>query len=72
MPLLPWFRPESGESGNPHIHGLVYVADNPNFEAVVKDEAAKAELPEGVGGIDGDEEATTLRRIAYPDIGGIS
>ena len=54
MPFLPWFRPEWGESGNPHIHGLVYVADNPNFEAVVKDEATKAELLEGVGGVDGD------------------
>jgi hypothetical protein len=36
-PFLHWLRFEWGSNGNPHAHGLCYVAGNPHFDAVVKD-----------------------------------
>ena len=38
-PFLYWLRFEWGHGGNPHAHGKCYVPKNPDFDAVVKDEA---------------------------------
>ena len=44
-PFQYWLRFEFGSNtGNPHAHGLSYVAKNPNFECVVADEDAKQKL----------------------------
>ena len=43
-PFLYWMRFEFGKNGNPHVHGQCYVAGNPHFETVVKDEAARVSL----------------------------
>ena len=40
MPFQYWLRFEFGASGNPHVHGQNWVAGNPQFEYVAKDEAA--------------------------------
>ena len=36
-PFQYWLRFEFGTSGNPHTHGIAYVAGNPEFDMVVKD-----------------------------------
>ena len=43
-PFLYWLRFEFGQSGNPHAHGLTYVAGNPEFDLVVKSKEALEEL----------------------------
>ena len=44
-PFLFWLRFEFGSNtGNPHAHGMSYVAGNPNFECVVADEQARQNL----------------------------
>ena len=44
-PFQYWLRFEFGtNTGNPHAHGMTYVAGNPNFECVVADEEARAKL----------------------------
>ena len=43
-PFLYWMRFEFGKNGSPHVHGQCYVAGNPHFETVVKDEAARVSL----------------------------
>ena len=43
-PFHYWLRFEFGTSGNPHAHGLNYVAGNPTFDNVVADEETKARL----------------------------
>ena len=46
-PFHYWLRFEFGSNtGNPHTHGLSYVAGNPNFECVVANEEAKQKLLE--------------------------
>ena len=50
-PFQYWLRFEFGQSGNPHAHGLTYVAGNPEFDLVVKtqealDEALKNDHPD--------------------------
>ena len=40
-PFLYWLRFEFGASGNPHAHGVNYVARNPAFETIVEDAATK-------------------------------
>ena len=37
-------RFEFGTNGNPHAHGKCYVAGNPKFENVIKDEATRTNL----------------------------
>ena len=37
-PFQYWIRFEFGNSGNPHAHGLNYVAGNPTFDNVVADD----------------------------------
>ena len=44
QPFLYWLRFEFGQSGNPHAHGLTYVAGNPEFDLVVKSQEALEEL----------------------------
>ena len=44
LPFLYWLRFEFGQSGNPHAHGLAFVAGNPQFDLIVKDEATYKEL----------------------------
>ena len=44
LPFLYWLRFEFGQSGNPHAHGLAYVAGNPQFDLIAKDEATYKEL----------------------------
>ena len=44
QPFLYWLRFEFGQSGNPHAHGLTYVAGNPEFDLVVKSKEALEEL----------------------------
>ena len=46
-----WLRFEFGQSGNPHAHGLTYVAGNPEFDLVVRgkealEEALKSDHPD--------------------------
>ena len=36
-PFQFWLRFEFGTSGNPHTHGIAYVAGNPEFDMAVKD-----------------------------------
>ena len=43
-PFLYWLRFEWGSNGNPHAHGLAFVAGNPYFEQVLRDEAQREEL----------------------------
>ena len=44
-PFQYWLRFEFGtNTGNPHAHGMTYVAGTPNFECVVADEEAWAKL----------------------------
>ena len=43
-PFQYWLRFEFGTSGNPHAHGLNYVAGNPTFDNVVADAATKKRL----------------------------
>ena len=43
-PFLYWLRFEFGKNGNPHVHGQCYVAGNPHFETVLKDEDARLAL----------------------------
>ena len=43
-PFQYWLRFEFGNSGNPHAHGLNYVAGNPTFDNVVADAATKERL----------------------------
>ena len=43
-PFLYWLRFEFGASGNPHAHGVNYVARNPAFETIVEDAATKKKL----------------------------
>ena len=43
-PFLYWLRFEFGSSGNPHAHGVAYVAGNPQFDMIVKDAATKKAL----------------------------
>ena len=46
-PFHYWLRFEFGSNtGNPHTHGLSYVAGNPNFECVVANEEVKQKLLE--------------------------
>ena len=52
-PFLYWLRFEFGQSGNPHAHGLTYVAGNPEFDLVVKtqealEEAIRRDHPDAV------------------------
>ena len=44
LPFLYWLRFEFGQSGNPHAHGLAFVAGNPQFDLIAKDEATLKEL----------------------------
>ena len=43
-PFQYWLRFEFGKGGNPHAHGLCYVAGNPEFDFVVKDLATLQRL----------------------------
>jgi hypothetical protein len=43
-PFQYWLRFEFGQSGNPHGHGLAYVAGNPEFDLIVKDAHALEEM----------------------------
>ena len=43
-PFHYWLRFEFGTSGNPHAHGLNYVAGNPTFDNVVADQETKERL----------------------------
>ena len=43
-PFLYWLRFEWGANGNPHAHGLAYVAGNPYFEQLLRDEATREAL----------------------------
>ena len=43
-PFQFWLRFEFGTSGNPHTHGIAYVAGNPEFDYIVKDAAAKLQM----------------------------
>ena len=43
-PFLYWLRFEFGQNGNPHAHGVAYVAGNPEFDLIVKDAATRDAL----------------------------
>ncbi len=70
-PFLYWLRFEFGQTGNPHAHGLSYVAHNPEFDLIVKDAKAKAELLgsgyPNVGGVRTWEEAEKEIAAFYDD-----